>query len=329
MKMRGCIKGLIASVFLLLAIIKPVLSEEVRVLKEGSEDYQTILKMTKAYYTAWSYSQKDTVYDQAGVYYSTSPNNVYWDPLPPLGGHRGWGEYKHVIENVWLPAGMVAAGILFSHDGSFQAWRYADVIWTTANCIVHGQYKGGISRTMPCRGTQVWTIEKGKWVIAHEHYSATVNPSGKLFKVAEDKKQRLDSNAEFNKLSDALVSEWSKGIPSTVGKKLSKHYSNELPIRVYMPWAPHDGFQTWSQFEQGLSEYVSLTSNKIEITPRGDLEVTKQGDIAWTTGTLNIDFQQLDNTHVSGSGRQTLIWIKKNDKWLVAHEHLSIPMGGE
>lgn len=96
-----------------------------------------------------------------------------------------------------------------------------------------------------------------------------------------------------------------------------------------MPWAPHDGFQTWSQFEQGLSEYVSLTSNKIEITPRGDLEVTKQGDIAWTTGTLNIDFQQLDNTHVSGSGRQTLIWIKKNDKWLVAHEHLSIPMGGE
>ncbi|MES9976188.1 MAG: nuclear transport factor 2 family protein [Candidatus Thiodiazotropha sp.] len=329
MKILGLTKVLIIGTLLFVATIKPAVSEEIIILKESSENFQTIFKITKDYYVAWSYTQKDTEYDQAGVYYSKNPNNVYWDPLPPLEGHRGWEQYKDVIEKVWLPAGIVAAGILFANDGSFQAWRYADVIWTTANCIVRAQYKGGMSRIMPCRGTQVWTQENGKWVVQHEHFSATVNPSGKLFKISEDGKQKTESNSEIKKLSDELIGEWSKSKPVNVGKNLRKRYSSEFPIRIYMPWAPHDGFQSWNQFEMGLNEFVSLTSKKIEITPRGDLEVNMRGNIAWTTATLNIDFQQHDDTHVSASGRQTLIWIKDNESWLIAHEHLSIPMGAE
>ncbi|MES9950603.1 MAG: nuclear transport factor 2 family protein [Candidatus Thiodiazotropha sp.] len=329
MKIRELAKTIIAALLLSFVVIKPIVSEEVTVLEESREDFKTILKATKDYYAAWSYTQKDTVYDQAGVYYSKHPDNVYWDPLPPLEGHRGWGQYKDVIEKVWLPAGMVAAGILFANDGSFQAWRYGDVIWSTSNCIVHAQYKGGMSRTMPCRGTQIWSHEKGKWVVQHEHFSTTINPSGKLFKIADHKKQISVSSEEFDQLSQRLLGEWSKDLPSNIGVNLKKQYFSDLPIRIYMPWAPHDGFQTWSQFEQGLKEYVSLTAKKIEITPRGDLEVNKRGDIAWTTSTLNIDFQQHDDTHALGNGRQTVIWVKKNNKWLVAHEHLSIPIAGE
>ncbi|HJP36243.1 MAG TPA: hypothetical protein QF901_09640, partial [Gammaproteobacteria bacterium] len=141
--------------------VNPALSSEVQSLTADSRDYQTILELTKGYYAAWSYTKDDTAYDQAGRYYSKGPDNVYWDPLPPLEGHRGWDEYRDVITNIWIPAGMEAAGILFANDGSLQAWRFEDVIWTTANCIVHGQYRSGATATTPCRGTQIWINESG------------------------------------------------------------------------------------------------------------------------------------------------------------------------
>lgn len=306
--------------------VNPVLSGEVKSLTSDSDDYQSILKITKAYYAAWSYTKDDTVYDQAGRYYSKNPDNVYWDPLPPLEGHRGWDEYRNVIKNIWIPAGMDAAGILFANDGSFQAWRYEDIIWTTANCIVHAQYNSGISVTMPCRGTQIWINEDGNWVVAHEHFSATVNPGEKLFQGTRNANIQFNTNAEFLKLSKQHAAVWSEGSVETAGFRLRKFYIKDFPVRLYMPWAPHNGFQIWTAFEQGLVEYLRLTAKKITLTQHGDLEATQYGDIAWSTATVHFNIEQHDEIQYSADGRQTLIWIKQNNNWVIVHEHLSIPM---
>ncbi len=306
--------------------VNPVLSSEVKLLTSDSDDFQSILKITKAYYAAWSYTKEDTVYDQAGRYYSKNINNIYWDPLPPIGGHRGWGTYRNVIKNVWIPAGMDAAGILFANDGSFQAWRFDDVIWTTANCIVHAQYKSGMSATMPCRGTQIWVKEGGLWLVAHEHFSANVNPGDKLFQGTRNVDTHLNTNAEFLKLSKRVAALWSEGSVETTGQRLNIFYKKDFPVRLYMPWAPHNGFQTWTAFERGLNEYLGLTVKKIILTQHGDLEATQQGDIVWSTATVHFNFEQHDNTQVSADGRQTLIWIRQDNEWVIVHEHLSIPM---
>lgn len=310
----------------LVFFVNPVLSSEVKSLTSDSDDYQTILKITRDYYAAWSYTKDDTVYDQAGRYYSKNPDNVYWDPLPPLEGHRGWDAYRNVIKNIWIPAGMEAAGILFANDGSFQAWRFGDVIWTTANCIVHAHYNSGISATMPCRGTQIWINENGLWLVAHEHFSATVNPGDKLFQGTRNANNHLKTNAEFLKLSKQLTAVWSEGSVDTAGVRLKKFYTEDYPVRLYMPWTPHDGFQTWTAFEQGLDEYLSLTAKKITLVQHDDLEATQSGDIAWSTATVHFNFEQHDDTQVSADGRQTLIWIRQGNNWVIVHEHLSIPM---
>ncbi len=289
--------------------------------------YQIILKKTEGYYVAWSYNRNDTVYDQAGVYYSKNPDNLYWDPLPPLKGYRGWAEYQNVITSVWKPHGLAAAGILFAHDGSFQAWGYQDVIWTTANCLVYAQYDSGQNATMPCRGTQIWTKENGKWLLAHEHFSGTTELGGKLFQSTEKAVVRRKPSPEFLKLSTQVAAAWSGGPVETMGLRLRKFYAPGQDSRLYMPWAPHDGFQTWSDFERGLDDYVTLAAEKIILTLHDDLEATQHGDIAWTTATVHLGFVGRDGTQVSADGRQTLIWIRQDNNWRIVHQHLSIPMG--
>ncbi len=312
---------------LFLCFISSSSAEEIQALPAESDTFQLILKTTKKYYSAWSYTRTDTVYDQASLYYSKDADRLGWDPLPPLKGHRGWGKYKNVIETVWKPNGLAAAGILFAHDGSFQAWRYQDVIWTTANCLVYAQYDTRDNATMPCRGTQIWIKEGGNWLVAHEHFSAPAEPGDGLFNAPEQRDPHADTTSVFSKLSKQLAAAWADGPVASAGSRLRKFYATDHDVRLYMPWAPHDGFQSWPEFEQGLADYVSLTTEKVSIAYHGDLETTQFGDIAWTTATVKIHFDRSDKPRVSASGRQTLIWTKQNNRWLIVHEHLSIPMG--
>ena len=302
-------------------------AEAIQLLSSESEIYQLILTKTEAYYVAWSYTKDDKVYDQAGIYYSKDPDNVYWDPLPPLKGHRGWVEYQNVIDTVWKAHGLAAAGILFAHDGSFQAWTYQDVIWTTSNCIVYVQTDTGQGATAPCRGTQIWIVEDRDWLLAHEHFSSTSELAGKIFQGAGETDVRIKTNAEFLKISEQLAAAWSAGPVETAGSRLRKFYAADQDVRLYMPWAPHDGFQTWGAFEQGLDEYIKLAAKKITLTQHGDLEATQHGDLAWSTATVHFSIEQHDGTQVAADGRQTLIWIRQVHNWVVVHEHLSIPSG--
>lgn len=296
-------------------------------LSPETDVFQLILGKTEGYYDAWSYTRADKVYDQAAVYYSKDPNNLYWDPLPPLKGYRGWKEYQDVIERVWKPNGLSAAGILFAHDSSLQAWRYRDLIWTTANCLVYAQYDTRSSVTMPCRGTQIWTNEDGNWLLAHEHFSAATELGDNMYKGSGKSDAHVETSTEFLKISKQLATAWSDGPVETAGLRLRKFYAADHDVRLYMPWAPHDGFQTWPDFEQGLNDYVSLTARKINLVYHGDLEVTQYDDMAWTTATVELNIYRHDKTRVSADGRQTLIWIRQGDSWVIVHEHLSIPMG--
>lgn len=300
---------------------------EIERLSVNSRIYQHILDKTHGYYKAWAYTREDTVFDQANVYYSKRPNNVYWDPLPPLAGYRGWEEYQDVITRVWKPNGLAAAGILFSHDDSFKAWRYGDVVWTTANCLVHAEYNEGHTQTMACRGTQVWEKQAGNWLLVHEHYSGAVNPAEKMYQGKRAADSRIKTNAGFLKLTEQLTSEWGKGALAAAAKRLQKHYYSKKDLLLYMPWAPHDGYPSWAAFSAGLAEYVCLTAAKLNVIPQTDLEATEYGDLALSTGTVEFNFEGVDGRPTKADGRQTLIWFKENEQWRVVHEHLSIPMG--
>lgn len=305
--------------------INPVFSSELKLLTSDSDDYQTILKTTKDYYKAWSYTKEDKQYDQAGQYYSNATDNQFWDPLPPLGGHRGWQEYQHVIEKVWLPAGIISAAILFSHDGSFRAWRHGDVIWTSANCLVRAEYSNTSNSTVPCRGSQIWQKENNQWHVVHEHFSTPIVPNGNLFQGQRNPEHAIKVNKVFLKRAQAAAMQWGNGDLITAANRLDSFYYKNY-LHLYMPWPPHDGFPDWHSFNNAINEYLSLFAKKISLTINNDLEATQHGDIAWTTATVSQEIEQHNGNTLLANGRQTLIWVKQAEKWLIAYEHLSFPI---
>ncbi len=297
-------------------------------LEPGNTLFQHILGLTLEYYRAWSYTSEDTVFDQAGEYYAGGADNVYWDPLPPLEGYRGWSEYKNVIATVWKPSGMQAAGILFAHDGSFQAWRHGEVVWTTGNCLVSAQHSNGSTSTMPCRGTQVWTREGDSWLVAHEHFSSTITPDASLFQGKRKPDAKITVNRDFLQRAKEHARNWTASSLDNSSSSPGAYYPGG-DTRLYMPWPPHDGYPNWSSMSAGLSDYLGLLAKEIKLTINEDLETHQMGEVTWTTATVNLQFDLHDGRQTAGRGRQSLIWIRQDGKWLIAHEHLSLPLNKE
>lgn len=300
---------------------------DIQRLGPQDEAHVDILNLTKGYYQAWSYTRESTVYDRAGRYYSKQPNNVYWDPLPPLEGFRGWNEYQSVIETVWKPAGVAAAAILFAPDGSFRAWRHGNVIWTTGNCMVRTELEDGKTATSACRGLQVWEKKAADWRIMHELFSSPVHPAAGLFQGARKADDRIRPDPEFTRLSQEIARRWGDGPVADAADRLKPYYGADDDLHLYLPWAPHDGHLDWASFNAGLRDYLALSVRKLTLVHHDDVEVTRRGDIAWSTGTVHFQFIGRDDTSFAADGRQTRIWHRQGDRWLVMNEHLAIPMG--
>jgi ketosteroid isomerase-like protein len=287
--------------------------------------FHEVFDRTVDYYAAWSYTREDTRYDEAGVFYSQQPDLVFWDPLPPLGGHRGWAEYRQVIDGVWKPAGMVAAGILLARDGSFAVWRHGDVILTTANCIVHAEFVAALPATTPCRGTQLWQREQNDWRVVHEHFSSPMSPHAALYLAERTVDDRLRVSAAFLARARSVAAAWGAGPLADAALRLRPFYSEQALTRLYLPWLPHDGHPGWAEFAAGLKEYAGRAVRKLSLRHHEDLEASVRGDLAWTTATLELTFELPDGRVNRASARQTLVWVLERDEWRIAHEHLSIP----
>lgn len=54
--------------------------------------------------------------------------------------------------------------------------------------------------------------------------------------------------------------------------------------------------------------------------------VYPNGNVAWTVSTFNITGNLKDGSPISGSGRNTLIWERIGNQWLIAHEHILTPL---
>ncbi len=323
--MKQIIEKIVFAIALLIGSVPSVNSEPIKLLSADNAEYQQIMQLTKGYYKDWSYSRDDTEYDQAGKYYSKAYGLQFWDPLPPLGGYRGWQEYQHVIEHIWLPNGIVAAAILFSHDDSFRTWRHGDVVWTSGNCLVRAEYKDSSNATIPCRGSQVWQNQNDQWLVVHEHFSTPIVPDGKLFQGKRDPKQTLNINKAFTERARVVAAQWQKGSIAALAERLNGFYYKQ-DLQLYMPWPPHDGYTDWTSFDDANTEYLSLFANTIKLTINDDLEATRHGDIAWTTATVTQEIEQHNGNTLLANGRQTLIWLMRDNQWLIVHEHLSFPL---
>ena len=84
-------------------------------------------------------------------------------------------------------------------------------------------------------------------------------------------------------------------------------------------------YGSWAEYEEGVKN-VLANYRSASLTVNDDAVVHPHGDTAWGTATIKEDPILKDGKHEMGTFRWTVIWEKRNGKWLVVHDHTSEPL---
>ncbi|HEX5043923.1 MAG TPA: nuclear transport factor 2 family protein [Candidatus Polarisedimenticolaceae bacterium] len=85
-------------------------------------------------------------------------------------------------------------------------------------------------------------------------------------------------------------------------------------------------FTGWNAYAAGTKPHFAQFES-LKITPKGDLKVTRRGDVAWTTSTFDLAVKPKDAEETMAMEvRQTLILERQGKDWKIVHEHFSTPL---
>lgn len=124
--------------------------------------------------------------------------------------------------------------------------------------------------------------------------------------------------AVFQKLIDEYWATWSAGNL----EKAAAFYDQSADAVYYDLGALK--FSGWGEYREGV-KHLFEEASKVELGANNDLRTTRHGNIAWTTETFHLDETLKTGKKVELQGRHTAIWEKRGPKWIIVHEHVSIP----
>ena len=80
----------------------------------------------------------------------------------------------------------------------------------------------------------------------------------------------------------------------------------------------------WAAYKEGFRKgFAGFKDMKLALND--DLAVHRAGNLAWATTTWKLDGHLKDGKDVHLEGRTTLLLEKQNGKWVIVHEHYSVP----
>lgn len=131
-------------------------------------------------------------------------------------------------------------------------------------------------------------------------------------KISPAEREELKSRAY------ALWTAWDSFDPSRVAEFYSKD-----PGNVYYDISPLK-FTGWQQYAETAGK--NLVGAHAKWSPNGDdFKAIKSGNLAVTTMTMNLAFTNKAGATTQMQVRVTDVWDKQDGKWLVVHEHASVP----
>ena len=83
-------------------------------------------------------------------------------------------------------------------------------------------------------------------------------------------------------------------------------------------------YDSWDEYEPGVGKVLS-GYKAARFTVNDDAQIHKSGEGYWITATVAFDMTQTSGKRDLGKFRWTAIFEKQHGKWLVAHEHVSLP----
>lgn len=83
-------------------------------------------------------------------------------------------------------------------------------------------------------------------------------------------------------------------------------------------------YESWDEYQVGVKK-IFAGYKSASFTVNDDATVHRQGDWAWGTATVKEDMTTTAGKREMGTLRWTVLWQKQNAKWLIVHEHVSVP----
>jgi ketosteroid isomerase-like protein len=87
-------------------------------------------------------------------------------------------------------------------------------------------------------------------------------------------------------------------------------------------------YGNWKEYSSGAQKYLFEPNRSISAKLNDDLAVHRRGSLAWATFTLSIDLVNKEGASSHLNARWTMVLEKRTKGWIVAHEHVSVPLGG-
>jgi ketosteroid isomerase-like protein len=130
--------------------------------------------------------------------------------------------------------------------------------------------------------------------------------------------QSTKSGAPDKALMQQVLDAW-----STMDPKTAVVYYSTSPDNVYFDIAPLK-YNGWSEYEKGVMQVFAEYSS-LKLTVNDDVRVHHNGKLVWATATFHLDGTHKDGSKDNTDGRWTAVWEKSGGKWLIVHEHVSLP----
>ena len=102
-------------------------------------------------------------------------------------------------------------------------------------------------------------------------------------------------------------------------------------MKQYYAQGPHVFFDTAPLKYASWDEYQATVSKELgeykaaRFTVNDDAQTHKSGDAYWITATVASDMTQKSGKREMATFRWTAVFEKQDGKWLIVHEHVSVP----
>jgi ketosteroid isomerase-like protein len=159
-------------------------------------------------------------------------------------------------------------------------------------------------------------LHRCRWVC----YVILALVGGSLTFVGAHAQQKASEEATFRKLVDSYCAAWSSGNPDNA----AKFYAKEDGL-VFYDLAPFS-YHSWKEYRTGVQKQFFDNATAAKLTAGKELKVTKRGNVAWMTVPMHISLTTKDGKTSEADVRYTGIWERRGTSWVLAHEHLSVPM---
>jgi ketosteroid isomerase-like protein len=108
--------------------------------------------------------------------------------------------------------------------------------------------------------------------------------------------------------------------------KVEPYYAADADF-AYFDLAPLK-YNNWAEYRTGVQKALFDPNQSIKLKLNDDLGVHRRGSLAWATVTFGADIVSKQGAASHLDGRWTMVLEKRAHGWIVAHEHVSAPLGG-